>query len=229
MSIRNIVIGSDKPWFIRKINTYWMSDRHKEVPDGYFRISGISQCARMMAYNFLGAAEYPSHDISAIKRMSRGTWHHGIWFDIFKAAGVVTRPGELLVCQDPPLRGTPDWIITDDEGLEWLIEWKSTTDYRDTVSWEYYAQWSLYACLLGIPRGYLVKEHPASWDLKPIEMKLDVNYVNQLLVWIHNIVMMTKDGVLPNNNECPYGKGCDIYQFCHSKKGDIKMLVEKTP
>lgn len=221
MAIRDILI-KDNPWFVKRINAWMMRKKHREMPEGYFRISGISQCARMMAYNYLGVAKYPTNDIFSLRRMERGTWHHGIWFDIFRHAGIPARAGELLTCDDPPLRGTPDWIITDEEGIDWLIEWKSTTNYNSAISWEYYTQWSLYSYLLDIPRGYLVMEHPSTWDLNPTRMELDVEYVNDLLLWIHTIISCTEREMIPDNNVCPYGKTCDLHEFCHSEKGNLR-------
>jgi len=231
MGVRNIVdsMGS-KPFFVRAIDRYFARNVSQTATAGFFRPSGISDCARFNLYCYIGVAKFSDFDVASIKRMERGTRHHDIWLEIFKKAGLAVRPGKRLEVQDPCIKGTPDWIVSDGDGLDWLIEWKSTSWFADP-SWEQTVQWSLYSYMTGVHQGYIVKEDPASWDLFPIKMKLEDKFIEHLLDWLRNIEKCAVGhNMLERDSRCGNewnAVACDLYSLCHSKRGEDPWRVKK--
>lgn len=236
MAIRKLIDdinskGSDAPpWFMRSIEKFFESEASKNERDGgYFRPSGITQCARLNLYNYLNVAPFVPPDTSSMRRMMRGTEHHRIWYDIFVAAGLDVRGGDneqtLVSMKKPTIYGHYDWIIKDKEKLEYLIEWKSSEYLNTKLSWEHRTQWNLYSYMLKIPRGFLIKENPATLDLLPIKMDLDLEYTEEIIKWLLMIENASlNQEMLDFASNCgpghPWRKTCSIYDFCHSDNGN---------
>jgi len=217
------------PWFIKAIERFFKTEANKNERDGgYFRPSGITQCARLNLYNYLNVAPFIPPDTASMRRMIRGTEHHRIWYDIFVAAGIDVSGGDnektLVSMKHPTIYGHYDWIIKDREKLEYLIEWKSSEYLNPKLSWEHKTQWNLYSYMLKIPRGFLIKENPATLELLPIKMELDKEYAEEILSWLIMIenAALNKE-MLDYASSCgpghPWRKTCSIYDFCHGNLG----------
>ena len=223
--------GNGEPWFIDRINRWFMQDSSRRRKGGYFRPSGISMCARENLYNYLGLDIFPALDLQSIKYMFRGTKHHDIWQEIFTEAGVEITVPDFFNTTNPAMKGKGDWIATDPSKLEHLIEWKSTQG-TGKLSWEHNTQWTLYSWAYGIPRGYIVKENPSSLAITPIKMSLNEEYLNAILDWLRMIEQYARDReMLEYDPKCGpgngWGKSCDVYGFCHSEAGGHPWGVVK--
>jgi hypothetical protein len=196
---------------------------------GFFRPSGISQCARLNLYHYLNVAPFVPPDIRSMKLMTRGTLHHAAWAKIFKDAKIKTIGGDnvetLITMKNPTIAGHYDFVVVSPDGEKLLIEWKSTQSRYENISWEHNVQWTLYAHMLEIKRGYLVKEEPASFNPNPISMTYDGKFAKGILDWLIMTESAAKNReMLDFASECGPGmkwkKTCDIYDFCHSELGN---------
>jgi hypothetical protein len=235
MAIRNIVDmmrGRKRDWFLNPIDEYFSSQIGVTTTVGYFRPSGLSQCAREMQYCYMGVAKYPNNMISNVKRMTRGTEHHNMWKRIFAASGIHTLDGEKYVvkCSSPLVEGTPDWAIIDPNGEVQLIDLKSYANAYSPI-WEHVAQWSVYAYLLndnysmGISRGWILREDPVSLDLEPFPVRLEEEFIVGLLDSLRNIEVQTvRKKMVPRDCRCghgnEWGQSCQIFKLCHSELGE---------
>lgn len=230
-----------KPFFVSAIERFFEDQANtngNRDSGGFFRPSGITQCARLNLYNYLNVAPFVPPDVSSMKRMFRGTEHHRIWYDIFVGSGLKVRGGNnektFVQFDDPVIFGHYDWIITDSKNSDHLIEWKSTEWLSPKISWEHNVQWNLYSYILGIHKGYLVKENPATLEILPIKMELDKPYIEEILGWLRMIEdHANKKEMLEYASKCGPGKSwkqtCPIYQFCHGEEGNSpwKLVVKK--
>jgi len=230
-----------KPFFVSAIERFFEDQANmngNRESGGFFRPSGITQCARLNLYNYLNVAPFIPPDTASMRRMFRGTQHHRIWYDIFVDAKLKVRGGDnektLVQLEDPTIFGHYDWIVTDNKNNDHLIEWKSTEWLSSKISWEHNVQWNLYSYILGIPRGYLVKENPATLEILPIKMELDELYIKEIIDWLKMIEKSAKKKeVLDYASKCGKGRSwketCPIYQFCHGEEGNDpwKLVVKK--
>ena len=218
------------PWFMDELERYFgrIASENSRKDNGFFRPSGVSQCARLNLYHYLNVAPFVPPDIPSMKRMTRGTLHHDAWAKIFKDAKIKTIGGDnadtLVTMTNPTIAGHYDFIVISPDNEKYLLEWKSTQSRYDNISWEHNVQWLLYAHMLGIKKGYLIKEDPSSFNPNPIEMIYDEKYATQILEWL----LMTENAaknkeMLDFASECGPGrkwkKTCDAYEFCHSDIG----------
>jgi len=231
MAIKNLISSNEPPWFIKDLNSYFAkkaANNERANDFGFFSPSKITQCARLNMYVFLGVAPLPNPDLASIRRMMRGTAHHAIWYDIFRDAGLNVRGGDnketTVSMENPTVAGHYDWIVTDANKLDWLIEWKSSVGVGKP-SWEQNVQWTLYSVMTGIPRGFLVKENPADWQLTVFPMLRDDQFANSILNWLCMTEKHALERVMLDRDEnCGKGRkwkeSCDIFQFCHSDDGE---------
>ena len=216
------------PWFVKKVNRLFTTNSKRSFRHGYFRPSSIDECARANQYQFLGVDEYPDIDLRSLRRMRRGTVEHDVWYDLFVEAGLDVRGGYnekevFFEHRNPNIRGKWDWIVKDEDGLEWLIEWKSTQSLP--LYWGQNVQWHMYAKVLGIPRGFVVKEDPVTWKLTPILMEYDENFANDIFDWLQEIQVKSCMGeIIPRDERCGVGKpwrnNCSLFHYCWSDRGD---------
>jgi len=216
-------------WFMPVIEQYFVkgTERRPSLP-GYVRPSGIDECARANLYQILAVNESPPPDSQGVRYMNRGTVDHDTWYHIFKDAGLDVKGGDeddtRIKGFDPNISGKWDMIARHDN-LDWLFEWKSTGSVAKSPVWGHIVQWNIYARLLEIPRGFIVKQHPVSWQLIPIQMEYKKEFNDQIFDWL----MMTQQcaidkKLLPYDDECGPGgkwkKTCGLYEYCHSERGN---------
>lgn len=227
MGVRSLVdkiTGRKNAWWLRNIDAMFIDDGIGSMPVGYFRPSGVGQCMRENQYCYIGAIPPRQRNIYSMRHMKRGTEHHTFWERLFKEAGIPTVSGKEypVGILEPLIFGESDWVISDENSENYLIEWKSTTSIDDP-DWSQVIQWSLYAHLLNvnydleIKDGWLVKEHPTSLDLIPFPMKLEQEYINLVLARLIEVETFSRRGeMLPIDERC--GKVTGFSRYCEAKE-----------
>jgi len=215
-----------RTWWEKQIDDWFAKyGSQREIQSGYFRPSRIGQCARENMYVYLGVADMIGSDfpVSVKKMMFRGTKHHEYWYDLFEAAGLNVFEPVAMRIEKPNVFGHGDWIVTDEDDVDHLFEWKSTAN-RSLV-WEHRVQWTLYSIGYGITHGFIVKEPPGNQELTVHEMIRDEQFAWDMLVWLQMIAdHCDKRIMLDRDLDCGVGKhwgtSCDLYKYCHSIYGE---------
>lgn len=229
MSIRDLreTLTHNGAWFVPIINNYFLKKDDYVSRPGYLRPSSIDECARANLYQILAVDEYPDVELRNLKFMRRGTIDHDTWYFIFKEAGIDVRGGPedntFVTYRNPNIRGKWD-MIANHFNMDWLFEWKSTANTVKNPVWGHLVQWTIYSKILDIPRGFIVKQHPVSWDLTPIPMKYDVEFANRLFDWLLMIQQAAIDKIMLEHDDCcgpgkEWGTSCPLYNYCHSERG----------
>lgn len=242
MGIRDALVTRDN-YFHREIKSYLLSTKdappteeelkeklvaNKEGILYPFHPSGVNECARYNQYDMVGVEGAPNFGLREIQYLERGTANHDVWLDMFKKVGFRVRELPPFEFTNPSVRSYRggDWAaFNEEDGKEYLFEWKSTTSYKSWAEWHHQVQWQLYSHAYGLHDGYIVKQNPNDWNLVFIKMKYDKDFIENLFNWMRWIEKMSIDRqLIERDDKCgagrPWKESCRRYDFCWGSLGD---------
>jgi CRISPR-associated protein Cas4 len=200
---------------------------------------GHGACPRYWFLAFNGADFVKNHSYYSVDNMQSGTDAHRRMQANFEASGLEIENEHELINEDPPIRGFVDAIVKDYEGMNIVVEIKTTRAeafahlVAKNAGREYQLmQLLLYMYLLEEQYGALLYENKNDHTklLIPVEMtELNRFKVEKVIAWMRMVYANYKKDELPEN---PYRsnskvcKDCPIREWCFSKeKGTIKLAT----
>lgn len=202
---------------------------------------GSGTCPRRWVLAFRGAEWFQKHSSQSVDNMETGTDAHArIQANLQNSKLKVIIEQELLV-EDPPVRGFVDAIIEDFNGVNLVIEIKTTR----TEAWNarraknkgpsyQVLQLLLYLYFLGEEYGVLLYEDKNDHQklLIPVQMtEKNREAVEKVVEWMREVHKAYKEDKLPTNpfrSNSKICKECPVQKWCFNQpEGDTDIEVLK--
>lgn len=194
-------------------------------------------CPRYWYYAFSGADFSDDADAYAVANMTNGTMSHERLQKAMKDSGVMIDDEVKVICEDPPIFGFADGLLSWDEE-EIVAEIKTMREesfqYRkqsNKAPVYHLEQLILYMKVLKKSQGVLIYESKNSHELHIIPVEVNdeyIRWVDGAFEWMREVRKAWEDKTLPtkpyrsNSKVC---KGCPVKETCFAgPKGDVKIL-----
>lgn len=202
---------------------------------------GSGTCPRRWVLAFRGGPWYQEHSSQSVDNMEAGTDAHARIQANFQNSDLKVSIEKELLVKDPPVRGFIDAIIEDFNGVNLVVEIKTTrteawTSRRAKNKGPAYQvlQLLLYLYFLGEKYGVLLYEDKNDHQklLIPVEMtdknKMAVEKVVDWMRLVHKTYVEDKLPTIPFKSNSKICKECPLQKWCYSQpKGDIDLEVLK--
>jgi len=202
---------------------------------------GSGTCPRRWVLAFRGADWYEHHSSQSVDNMTAGTDAHTRIQANLKNSNLDVEIEHELIVKDPPIRGFVDVIIKDFNGVNLVIEIKTTR----TEAWVsrraknagpayQVLQLLLYLYFLDEEFGVLLYEDKNDHQklMIPVQMtEKNRKAVEKVVEWMRLVYSTYQEGKLPKNpfrSNSKICKECPIQQWCFSQpEGDTEVAVLK--
>lgn len=202
---------------------------------------GSGTCPRRWVLAFRGAEWFQEHSSQSVDNMEAGTDAHARIQANFQNSKLKVVIEQELLVDDPPVRGFVDVIIEDFNGINLVIEIKTTR----TEAWNsrrakskgpsyQVLQLLLYLYFLGEEHGLLLYEDKNDHEklLIPVQMtEKNKAAVEKVVAWMRKVHAAYKEDKLPKNpfrSNSKICKECPVQKWCFSQpEGDMDIEVLK--
>ena len=237
MKIKQIMEMSSKHWFEKLLDKVdidnFNSDKEGRAKSGtkHFRPSEAHYCPRALWYSRMGYVKSPP-SVQGLRRMSVGTIMHQFVDERLIKSGQLDS-SEVRVGSDdddPPIVGSYDAIVRNENGELELAEFKSYADPKPNSKYrlslpksEHVIQWNLYSYLTGIMKGFLFYMNKNTQQYKIYNLTRNERVLNDTLSKFKDVDAHIKKGKIypyqPNENHdwCDFQSQCENDYFMENK------------
>ena len=227
MKIKESMDVSNKHWFERVLDNVdvnnFNSDKEKRAQSGtkHFRPSESHYCPRALWYSRKGYVK-SMPKVQGLRRMGMGTLVHEFIDQRLQNSGRLDS-AEIRVGSDddnPPIVGSYDAIVRNDDGELELAEFKSYADpksgYRLVLpKYEHVIQWNLYSYLTKIRKGFIFYFNKNTQQYKTYKQTRNLNVLHNILEKFRKVNEYVKrDEIYPyqpdeNHDWCDFKSQCE--------------------